>query len=296
MILISTDYQKYVPQQTSAFAFEKYEAFEMRAFYKHLPRYLGDELADQVLAVMLENTPEASGSGGPLQADQPLADNVKPVLANLVVLESIPFLDVVLTSTGFGIVSNTNIAPASRERVKAFADACLMAANDFLHILLGFLEKKSAAYGIWNKCSLNTGRLIASTAVFNSVNLLNITRQQFVDIRTFMLETEQTVIEPALSSEFFAELCAGTDNVVKPLFQRALALIAYNDYLNNFTSEKQDTLWKAKGMNMLTRAKSVLMAKRANYPTFLTYGYSAPYDNDSDDNQDSSIFVAGATA
>jgi hypothetical protein len=296
MILISADYQKYVPQQTSSFDFKKYEAFEMRAFYKHLPRYLGDDLADQVLAVILENSPDASGSGGPMQANEPLAENVKPVLANLVVLESIPFLDVVLTSTGFGIVNNGNIAPASRERVQAFADACLMAANDFLHILLGYLEKKVLVYTIWNKCSLNTGRLIANTAVFNSASLLNITRQQFVDVRSFMLETENTMIEPAISAEFFAELCAGTDNVVKPLLQRALAFLAYNDYLNNFTTEKQDTVWKLKGLTMLARAKSVLIAKRASYSTFETYGYSAPYDNDADDNQDSPFFVAGGTA
>lgn len=293
MILLSTDYQKYVPQQTSSFDFAKYEAFETRAYYKHLTRYLGDELADQVLAVILEAEASASGSGGSLQADNDLAAKVKPVLANLTVLESIPFLDVVLTSTGFGIVSNANVSPASRERVQAFASACLMAANDFLHMLLGWLESKTTTYTLWNKCSLNTGRLIANTAAFNSVSLLNVSRQQFVDLRTFMLETEQTLFEPLMSSEFFSEICAGTDNVVKPLFQRALAFIAYNDYLNNFTTEKQDTIWKTKGMNMLARAKSVLMAKRASYATFNTYGYSAPYDNAADENQDSPFFVAG---
>lgn len=296
MILNNTEYEKYVPQQTSSFNFAKYEVFETRAFYKHLPRYLGDELADQLIALISETDPDSSGSGGELQADEALLTQVKPVIANLTVLESIPFLDVVLTSTGFGIVSNANVAPASRERVQAFAAGCLAAANDFLHILLGYLEKNTAKYTIWNKCSLNTGRLVATTAAFNTASLLNITRQQFVDIRTFMAEIEQTVIEPMLSAEFFTETCAGTDNVVKPLFQRALAFLAYNDYLNNFTSEKQDTVWKMKGLTMLARAKSVLVTKRAMYPTFVTYGYSAPYDNDGDDNQDSGFFIAGATA
>lgn len=36
---------------------------------------------------------------------------------------AIPHLDLVLTSTGFGVVSNTNVAPASVERVRALRDA-----------------------------------------------------------------------------------------------------------------------------------------------------------------------------
>ncbi len=38
-------------------------------------------------------------------------------------MDAVPMLDLVLTGTGFGVVSNQNIAPASAERVRALKDA-----------------------------------------------------------------------------------------------------------------------------------------------------------------------------
>ena len=46
---------------------------------------------------------------------------IKPLVSRLVVnqafLAAVPSLDLVLTPNGFGIVSNQNIAPASKERI-----------------------------------------------------------------------------------------------------------------------------------------------------------------------------------
>jgi hypothetical protein len=39
---------------------------------------------------------------------------------------------------------------------------------------------------------------------------------------------------------------------------------------------------------------AMLNASPATFPTYQTYGYSAPYDNDAEDNQVSGFFVAGA--
>jgi hypothetical protein len=46
----------------------------------------------------------------------------------------------------------------------------------------------------------------------------------------------------------------------------------------------------------MARAMSVLVSNLASYPTYQTYGYEAPYDNDDEDNEDSGFFIAGATA
>jgi len=281
MILTTADIQKYVPLQTSSFSFDKYAGFENRALHKHLPRFLGNSLMENIES----ETP-----------DESLVAKVVPVLANLAVLEAASFFDVVLTSSGFGVINNTTIAPASRERVEAFGKGCQTAANDFLDILLAFLEdnKDMDPYTSWNKCSLNTGSLLPDTTTFNLQTRLNLKRCQFVDLKQNISVLELTFFAQTLSSEFLAELQEGEDPVVKPLFQKALAFMAYQDWLNDTDPEKSGSLWKNKGAAFMSRGMSVLVTNLANYPTYQTYGYEAPYDNDDEDNEDSGFFIAGA--
>ncbi len=278
MILQKDDIEKYVPLQTSSFSFDNYAGFETRALYKHFPRYLGNEL----VADLDGDTP-----------DSDLKEKVIPILANLAVMEATPFFDVVLTSHGFGVVRNNNIAPASKERVEAFRVACQNAANDFLDTLLVWMEQNTATYTTWNKCSLNPGSLVTDTDVFNAQTKLNITRPQFVDIKTHLATLEITLFTHKLSPEFIAELQAGTDLVVKPSLQKALAFLAYNQYVADTDPNK--ALWNSKGMQLLEKAMATLITNRETYTTYLTYGYEAPYDNDDADNEDSGFFVAGAT-
>jgi hypothetical protein len=282
MILTSADIQKYVPLQTSSFSFDKYAGFEIRALHKHLPRFLGNAL--------MENIEGES-------PDESLVEKVKPVLANLAVLEATPFFDVVLTSSGFGVVRNNNIAPASKERVQAFVKGCQTAANDFLDILLAFLEENSDKdpYTSWNKCSLNSGSLLPDTTTFNQQAQLNIKRYQFVDLKQNISTLELTFFAQTLSSEFLTELQESEDLVVKPLFQKALAFMAYQDWLNDTDPEHSGSIWKNKGASFMARGMSVLVTNLDNYPTYQTYGYEAPYDNADEENDDSGIFIAGAT-
>jgi hypothetical protein len=283
MLLTSADIQKYVPMQTSSFSFDKYAGFEDRAFYKHLPRFLGSSLVQNLEG---ENP------------DVNLRAKVVPVLANLAVLEATPFFDVVLTSSGFGVVNNNNISPASVERVRSFANGCRQAANDFLDILLAFLEDNVGTdpYSGWNKCSLNTGSLIPDTQTFNTQTRLNLKRYQFVELKTNLALLELTFFTQALSAEFLAEMQQSQDATVKPLLQKALAFMAYQEWLNDCDPEKSGSIWKNKGASFFARGISVLVTNLAGYPTYLQYGYEAPYDNADEDNEDTGFFIAGATA
>ena len=73
------------------------------------------------------------------------SDTTKQVLQMLVVHDAfaraIPNLDVILTPNGFGIVSNSNIAPASKERVDRLIDSLLDNRDDDIHQLLVELPK-----------------------------------------------------------------------------------------------------------------------------------------------------------
>ena len=61
--------------------------------------------------------------------------------------EAIPHLDLVLTSTGFGIVSTSNVAPASADRVNRLSRTLLAAFEDTIDDILTLLRFESA----WNE-------------------------------------------------------------------------------------------------------------------------------------------------
>lgn len=73
------------------------------------------------------------------------SDTTKQVLQQVIIHDAfaraIPNLDVILTPNGFGIVSNSNIAPASKERVDRLIDSLLDNRDDDIHQLLVELPK-----------------------------------------------------------------------------------------------------------------------------------------------------------
>lgn len=68
--------------------------------------------------------------------DYTTVEGLESIVVRLVCLrtyyEQIPHLDLVLTPTGFGVVSNENVAPASPDRVKALRQQVKDAAEDAL--------------------------------------------------------------------------------------------------------------------------------------------------------------------
>jgi hypothetical protein len=280
MILTVEDLKKYVPLQTSSVDVTEMAAFETKALYKHFPFYLGIALVDTIAG---SNPPSA------------LMAKVKPVLANVAYLEAVPFFDVVLTSTGFGVVSmDGKIAPASRERVMALKDGCLQSANDFMDQLLYYLESNQATYTTWNKSSLNTGSLIASAAAFVSLAHQDMPRPRFVKLIPEIRAIENTILQSTLSKEFIDELRAGTDTAVKPDIQMALANMALA--AEEKTDDKKSAAYKKIGERYLAKAMAYLKSHLTTYSTFSTYGYEAPYNND-DENFESEpgFFIAGIT-
>lgn len=69
-------------------------------------------------------------------------------LASLIVADAlrraIPSLDVVLTPNGFGIVSNSNVAPASKERIERLIQQMTSQRDHFINMLLNDLCSSTA--------------------------------------------------------------------------------------------------------------------------------------------------------
>ncbi len=282
MLLTIEDYKKYLPSNTVTDAI-KFQAFEFRAMFKYVRRYIGDQLFAELIGA---------------SPDLALLDKIKPALVNFTYLESVPFFNLVLTSTGYGVVSNQNIAPASMERIRDLKDACLAAANEGVNSLLVYLE--GANNNKWNKCSLNTGSLIPTADVFNSATGQNIPRVVFVDIIPHIRSYESLNIANHLSDEFVEELVTSNEGKLKPLVQASLAYGAYHYFTHQPIFNKQgnpvpqETKWLELSEKYLKRTLAILNANPDAYPTYKAFGYEPPYDNAGPDAI--SMFIGGITA
>lgn len=289
MILTLDKLKKYLPLNSIADG-TKYEAFELRALFKYLPKYLGMELVELISSV----TSYQDSSNDALSLSDDLFDKLEPVLANLTLLESIPQFNLVATGAGFGVVNNPNQAPASVERVRDLKDACLQAANDGLDRLLAFLETNVTDYPTWNKSCINAGSLIESAAAFDSFVDINCSRRKFVDLRRHIMLEESTTFANVFSPEFLTTLKTGSDTLVKPLIQQALAYYAEMDYRKANDPAADVSHLMNKYMQVLSKSLSYLRNHLADYPDFGLYAYEAPYNN-ATDGEESGFFIGGIT-
>lgn len=130
-------------------------------------------------------------------------------------LEALPHLDVVLTETGLGVVSNQNVAPASSDRVnrlrKQIQDSRDDAMDDLIDALRGVLE--------WRQDSIAADRLF-STLVWNArlqlpiLGIAEAHRTKLTELRPKITEAEE-LLQHHVSKDFYIELCsAQLDNDV----------------------------------------------------------------------------------
>ena len=98
-------------------------------------------------------------------ADRPDSSTAKVTMARIVAFDAfrsaIPHLDIILTPNGFGIVNNSNIAPASKERVERLINSLLDNRDNEIESLLSLLPKETG----WT--SSDQGRFFASTMFSN---------------------------------------------------------------------------------------------------------------------------------
>jgi hypothetical protein len=292
MILTLDEYKLYLPLQT----LQNYnatitETHEVRALYKWFVKYLGSELVEIIAG---DNPPED------------LLQKVKPALANLTYLEALSFLNLVLTGSGFGIVSNQNMAPASTDRVRALAAGLLGAATNFLDSMLEFLETNTEDYPDWNRCSLNPGSLIPDATVFDSRLKINNSRVKFINLIPHIKEVETLQMGNLLSDEFLSELILGSDQNVKPLVEYACAYWAWERMVSpNFEpGEKKAESFLYSDKKMLYAKIDDLQARKTgeaymlqalgflnkhldDYPTYKEFAYEAPYEN----KQENGFFI-----
>lgn len=268
MHLSIADIKKYVPTNYQYDA-DNLETAEIRALYKYFPKYLGRQLTELFDTEMV-----------PAE----LTDKIKPVLANYAYLLAVPFLDLVSTKTGFAVVRNNQMAPASRERVDAFMHAVQEATKDFTDELLAFLEdnKDDVEYLAWNKCCINDGYLVSSVSVLNAVVNINESRTFFIELISTLNRFEVDWLKPLLSTEFYAELLGGNDTLVKPKVIEALVYRTLYEVTKDTQDEHYNPTYLQASEMCMESALNTLANNLETYTTYATYGYAAPYKNSED--------------
>ena len=140
--------------------------------------------------------------------DYTTVEGLESIVVRLVCLrtyyEQIPHLDLVLTPTGFGVVSNENVAPASPDRVKALRkqvkDACDDALDAAIWAMLGTDWAKTISGRIHVNSLFFTARDLRSYA-----GMPNAHRSDLLERLVQIAEAEE-YIRRTISSEFFEAL------------------------------------------------------------------------------------------
>ena len=111
---------------------------------------------------------------------------------------AIPALDVVLTPNGFGIVSNSNIAPASKERVKNLLDSMEEIRDNAIELLISLLMLDEG----WQ--ATEQGSFFAGT-LFPNIDLATLCGLSTHRWKQYLgLRHRAQVIEDTLSAEYIS--------------------------------------------------------------------------------------------
>lgn len=144
---------------------------------------------------------------------------------------AIPGLDLVLTATGFGVVNNQNVSPASRDRVEALRKQVKRASDDACdRIIIQLLGNEEWA-------ATPNARIIVSSLFFTAEELKTYAgkpdacRSDLREIRPVIIEAEE-IIRRQISSELhdylltqiISDKCTPHESVIIGMLRKAIGL------------------------------------------------------------------------
>jgi hypothetical protein len=134
---------------------------------------------------------------------------LKSLCTRIVITEAfrtaVPSLDVILTPNGFGIVSNQNVAPASRDRVARLIASLETSRDNSIEQLIGYLfrieEWWQSAARQWFTATLFPNIDLANLCGYNDHRWSN-----YLGLRSKCIDIEQRIAEEFISPEQLAVL------------------------------------------------------------------------------------------
>ena len=153
-------------------------------------QFVGDGYADSFLA---------------LDESEPVRLTAVCVVTHEAMLRAVPSLDLVLTPNGFGIVSNQNVAPASRDRVARLIASLETSRDNSIEQLIAYLLREEEWYE-------STIRQWFTATLFPNIDLANLCGYNdhrwanYLGLRSKCIDLEQRIAEEFVSPEQLAVL------------------------------------------------------------------------------------------
>ena len=138
-----------------------------------------------------------------LDENEPVRLVAACVVTHEAMLRAVPSLDLVLTPNGFGIVSNQNVAPASRDRVARLMASLETSRDDTIEQLIGYLFRSEE----WWQ---TTTRQWFTATLFPNIDLANLCGftdhrwANYLGLRSKVIDLEQRIAEEFISPEQLA--------------------------------------------------------------------------------------------
>lgn len=138
------------------------------------------------------------------------SNNIKILCSRLVVADAlrraIPSLDIVLTPNGFGVVSTSNLAPASKPRVDRLVGSMLAHRDDCIAALLPELVGASKWLAS-QQAQFFGATLFPNLAIVDSVGVATGSRwEKYLELRSQVIDLEASLAEEWFSPELMSAL------------------------------------------------------------------------------------------
>lgn len=175
---------------------------DMETYCDSAERWLRIELLGHVLYNQLSLEPER-----PEHTE--LIELCRKVVSLDAYQRAIPFLDLIQTANGFGIISNANLAPASRDRVDRLLRETVIQRDNEVEVLLDYLEetplfhdawKGAKAYSILSDCLIMTAKELHRLCAWEG------TRQDFMKLKPVLMLRMYNELGRWLGRAFIDEL------------------------------------------------------------------------------------------
>ena len=137
--------------------------------------------------------------------DNPIKIITAKLIASEALRRAIPSLDLVLTPNGFGVVSNQNVAPASKERVDRLIGSLADYRDDCIANLLPLLSRESDWLGSV-QASFFGETLFPDLAITDQVKGTGSKWERYLALRPMILDIETSLAEEFFSPELMVRL------------------------------------------------------------------------------------------
>ena len=148
--------------------------------------------------------------------DSPIRNPLTAIAAHQALADAIPSLDLVQTVNGFAVVSNQNLAPASKERVERLIAAHKAQRDAAINTLLPLLAK----IGGWRntaQCEFFRATLFSTLDSIRQLASGVATWEKFQELRPAIAVAEDRLASEYISHELIQRLRDETLGIISPL-------------------------------------------------------------------------------